>query len=213
MKICIGVISYLPDNKKLREIRVEKLSNLLHQCDELFKLPIMIIAQNWDELELNRLNNSKVILYNYKNKLGITEARRALRNKFLASEFDYLVMLDDDILLKGDETSIGKYIEQIEAHPNMYGTFKQLTLQLFAISKEVYKLVDFPAGGPENSDFFEDMYIIMALNKLHEDRKFTFNKYNLDAMANATDCITSTWYAGQSRHLIGDNTRRLISEL
>jgi len=213
MKICIGIVSYMPDNKLIREIRVEKINNLLRQCDELFGLPIIIIAQNWNDLELDKLDNSKIILYSYKDKLGITEARRELRNKFIASEYDYLVMLDDDIQLQGDKASFDKYIDQIKEHPAMYGTFKQLTLQLFAISKEVYKLIDFPTGGPENEDFFEDMYIIMALNKLYGDKKYNFIRNGIDAKANATDSVTSTWYNNQNRHFIGDNTRRMISEL
>jgi len=212
MNICIGVVSYLPEGK-LRAIRLEKLNNLLKRCDEVFKLPIIIIAQNWQDAEIVQLSNSKLIVYNYKKGLGITEARRALRNSFLASEFDYLVMLDDDILLSGSQEKFDDYLSQIYAHPNMYGTFKQLTLQLFAISKEVFQLIDYPVGGPETKDFFEDMWLIMALNKLYGHKKFSFRRTGIDAVACATDSVTSTWYTGQDRHFIGDNTRAMIGRL
>lgn len=46
MDICIGIISYLPDAPEIRKARLEKLNNLLKKCDEIFKLPIIIIAQN-----------------------------------------------------------------------------------------------------------------------------------------------------------------------
>lgn len=46
MTKCIGIISYFPDDNKVRKIRIDKLNNLLKRCDELFNLPIIIIAQN-----------------------------------------------------------------------------------------------------------------------------------------------------------------------
>ena len=46
MNICIGIISYLPDDQEIRKHRAEQLNKLLGQCDTMFKLPIIIIAQN-----------------------------------------------------------------------------------------------------------------------------------------------------------------------
>lgn len=43
----IGIISYLPDDMKIRKSRFLKLANLVLQCNYIFNnLPIMIIAQN-----------------------------------------------------------------------------------------------------------------------------------------------------------------------
>ncbi|MBQ6628015.1 MAG: hypothetical protein IJH65_04285 [Methanobrevibacter sp.] len=46
MNICVGIISYLPDDPEVRQKRLNKLNTLVTKCDELFKLPIIIIAQN-----------------------------------------------------------------------------------------------------------------------------------------------------------------------
>ena len=46
MKICIGIISYLPDDPKIRAARKEKLKNLIIKCNEIFNLPIIMVAQN-----------------------------------------------------------------------------------------------------------------------------------------------------------------------
>ena len=46
MTKCIGIISYFPDDNKVRQIRIGKLNELLKRCDELFGLPILIVAQN-----------------------------------------------------------------------------------------------------------------------------------------------------------------------
>lgn len=138
-------------------VRIGKLNELLKKCDELFNLPIIIVAQNWnDDVEIPRIN-SKLIIYNYKNSLGITGARRELRRIFIESEYDYLIMLDDDIKLLGDRNSAINYLAQIDNHPGDFGTFMSLTLQLFAISKELYSKIDFPDGEIVNGDYFEDM--------------------------------------------------------
>ena len=42
----VGIISYLPDDEKIRQHRFDLVVNLVIKCQELFKLPIMIIAQN-----------------------------------------------------------------------------------------------------------------------------------------------------------------------
>jgi hypothetical protein len=46
MKICVGIISYLPDGESIRFQRFKKLVNLLSRIDKVFKLPVLIIAQN-----------------------------------------------------------------------------------------------------------------------------------------------------------------------
>lgn len=43
---CIGIISYFPDDNKVREERIKRFISLLSVLDQYFKLPIVIIAQN-----------------------------------------------------------------------------------------------------------------------------------------------------------------------
>ena len=120
-------------------------------------------------------------------------------------------MLDDDAELKGTPDSAASYLKQIENHPNMYGVFKDLLLKLFAISKYVYSLVDFPNLEPERGEIFEDMWLIMYLNKKHSDRKFVFVRNGLDDVSNSGSDAHSTWYRKQvvKRHM-GDKTRAMI---
>lgn len=214
MNICIGIISYLPDDDSLKNKRLSKLNNLLVKCDTLFKLPIIIIAQNWKNVNINKLKNSKIIIYSYSTPLGITGARRELRNKFINSSFDYLIMLDDDSELYGTEIGANNYLDQIKNHPNMYGVFKTMLLKLFAISKEVYKLIDFPDLEAVNGDFFEDMYLIMALNKKYPDKKFIFTRGGIDESSNSASDPLSTWYHKQFiKRNMGDRTRELVRNL
>ena len=91
----IGIISYLPDDKYIRNKRIEKLNNLILKCNQLFPgIEIIIIAQNYQDYQPK--GNSIRIVDFYK-PLGITGARKALRRVFLDyCTKDYLIMLDDD---------------------------------------------------------------------------------------------------------------------
>lgn len=211
MKICIGIISYLPDDPNERNIRINRLNTLLMKCDSIFKKDIVIVAQNWSNITLPKLKYSNIIIYSYNKKLGITGARKKLREKFLESKYDYLVMLDDDADLRGTELDGLLYLQQIESHPKMYGVFKDLLLKLFAISKEVYSLIDFPDLEPERGEIFEDMWLIMYLNKKHSDKKFVFKRNGLDDVSNSGSDIHSTWYKKQfHKRQMGDKTRAMI---
>ena len=146
MNIAIGIISYLPDDRKIRENRLYKLRMLLKKCEALFNLPIILIAQNWKDTSI--LNKS-IIEYRYEEKLGITGARKELRKKFLESSFDYLNMLDDDCSIGGSDASA--YLKQIQNNPDCFIEFKKTLLKLFAISKKIFALQDFPDLEPELS--------------------------------------------------------------
>ena len=119
MNICIGIISYLPDEQNLRNERLNRLTNLLKQCDEFFKLPILLVAQNFKN-DFNFMPiNSKLYVYNYKNKLGITGARINLRKYFLLSSFDNIILLDDDMKLTSEDNA-RKYLREIDGKYDFY---------------------------------------------------------------------------------------------
>lgn len=211
MKICIGIISYFPDTDESRKIRSARLNKLIGRCNDLFNLPILIVAQNWKSI-VCKDDNIKV--YYYENKLGITGARKELRKKFIESEYDYMIMLDDDIQLAGTKPSADEYIKQIQSNPNGFCTFKALTLQLFAISKELFSKIEFPDGEIANGDYFEDMWLIMALKKLYPEKHHVFKRGDLNPIGDAVRDKDSTWFHGQfNKHEIGDRTRAMIKRL
>lgn len=212
MNICIGIISYFPDDPNLRKERVTRANKVIDDCNRLFNLPIIIIAQNWKNI--NCIYDNATI-YKYDNKLGITGARKELRRKFLESNYDYLIMLDDDAKLIGTPEDAKFYIYQITQHPGAnYGVYKAMLLKLFAISKEMFREIDYPDGEAENGDFFEDMYLIMALEKKWPERKFLFSRGSLNDVSDSANDPNSTWYYKQyNKHDIGDRTRAMIREL
>ena len=210
MKICIGIISYFPDDNK-REIRIERAKKVIEDCNKLFNLPIIIVAQNWKGV---MIYDDNLHIHRY-DKLGITGARKELRKLFLDSEYDYMIMLDDDAKLVGTKDDAREYLRTIENHPGArYGVYKTYLLKLFAISKEMFKEIDYPDGEASNGDFFEDMYLIMALNKKYPDKKFIFTRGGIDENSNSASDPLSTWYHRQfHKKQMGDRTREMIRNL
>lgn len=210
MKKVIGIISYLPEDKKLRQFRQTKLELLLTQCNSLFSLPIIIVAQNWTGQEVVPANAS---VYRYE-KLGITKARKELRRLFLESEYDYLIMLDDDCVISGTVEAAKRYLATIDLHPQMYGTFKGTLFKLFAISKEMYRLVDFPELEAERGEIFEDIFLVSLLRKKWPEREFTLAGCGLTETSDSAWDKNSTWFHYQYvKREIGDRTRALVKEM
>lgn len=214
MKICVGIISYLPDKEDIRKRRFEKLKKLINNLDYFFDLPILIVAQNWSEEDVNEIKNNNVNLFLFEEKLGIIGARIKLREIFLQQSYNYLIMLDDDCELVGDKESAKYYIKQIVDHPNMCGLFSDTILKLFAISKEVLKDVEFKEGSVEDGDFFEDILFVNTIKKLYPDKIFMFKRTNFRQISNNVNDKDSTWYWGQyNKHDIGDRTRAILGGL
>lgn len=160
IKKTFGIISYFPDNDsdyhtEMRRERSRRFKELLRKLDELWSdVDIMVIAQNWQDFILPEIKN-KITVFHY-DRLGILGARKELRKRFLESDYDYLIMLDDDAMVKSDNPQA--YMDEIDKHPNGVGGIRWNNgpLQLFAISKYVYSQVDMPDIDAEKGQGFED---------------------------------------------------------
>lgn len=173
-----GIISYFPDNDSEYHIRTRKersrrFRELLFKLEELWPdIDIIVIAQNWQDFQLPPTEND-ITIYEYP-KLGILGARRELRKKFLASSYDYLIMLDDDGMIQCDDPSI--YMSEIDKHPDGMGVIRRVgcPLMLLAISKYVYSKIDMPDMDAENDGGFEDdLFVATCFAKL-PDHCFDF---------------------------------------
>ena len=217
MKICIGIISYLPEanddrGKVIRFRRIGKIVNLINQCNNIFGgIPILIVAQNWKR-EINLSNNCTAWLYD--KPLGITGARRKLRNYFINSDFDYMIMLDDDCELVGTADNGKFYLQQLLDNPGKYGVFADTLLKLFAISKEMYKKIDYPEDiEAEKGEYLEDIYITLMLKNLYPDKEFRIVTNGLYDISDSAGDNNSTWSNDNiDRKEMGARTRKLVEE-
>lgn len=161
MKPCIGIISYLPDND-LRELRYNKCQELIKQCDEIFNIPIIIICQNYKGLKLKSKN---LIRYDY-DKLGIVQARKTLRDKFLNSKFDYIILNDDDVTIEGNRLEGKDYLRKLNDRPNGYFMQNTNLFSGLAISKSLFNKIDIPELDAEKGEGYEDYAFGLLLREI-----------------------------------------------
>lgn len=203
----IGIISYLPDDVTIRKARFEKLCKLIDTCNQLFNLPIHIIIQNYSGEEIQLKGYKNVVISDNHTRLGIVGARKKLREWFLSTLYDCLIMLDDDCEIVGTKSGARQYLDMIDSHPGYYGEFKGSQLKLFSIDRVLFSQVDFDDVSPENGEGFEDTLFVNKLQKKFPKRCFSFcGVQNLvETSVGVNDCL-STWYCGQDLKKMLENT-------
>lgn len=174
---------------------------------------MIIIAQNWTVQDIQLIGTTDFALQirAYK-KLGITGARRQLRNVFLALGYDYLIMLDDDCEIEG-KSGI-EYIKQIDDHPDCFLEFRGTQLKLFAISRSILLEEDYdPNINAEDGTGFEDRIFVENLRDKYPSKRVLFTDTGLEMHSKATKDELSTWCAeDQDITVMRDKTRAMIAE-
>jgi len=214
---CIGIISYFPSNIVIRTERKNRFNRLINILNTYFKLPIVIIAQNWtneDFLNINYCN--KVYIYQYNNGLGITKARMILRDKLLKFDYDYFIFLDDDSDIKCTVDSANKYLLEIDTHPDMVGKYFNTWPRLLAISKSMLTIMDYDYISnleASRGEIWEDMAYIKTYERLYPNKFFKFSKENISEVSPVSKKDTySTWYKKEfgTESAISRKTREII---
>ena len=223
LKKVFGIISYFPDcdtdyHTQTRNTRIPRFYSLLKTLDKLWSdVDIIIIAQNWkDDVKLPVIHN-KITRYDYP-KLGILNARRTLREKFLESDYDYLIMLDDDGIISAKDPTL--YMNEIDDHPGGVGVIRHhnCPLMLLAISKELYSQIDMPDIDAENGDGFEDDVFVASCFAKFPDKAFDFTQdivKDISFKYDGPDKIPSTW-AREAKfdwHKMVHNTAQYIIDI
>lgn len=97
--VVVGILSYLPNDERVREERKQRIIPQLEQITKLMPdCKIWIVAQQYrDEDYLTNYPNVEYM--KYPQPLGISGARNAILERFYASEYEYAMVTDDDALL------------------------------------------------------------------------------------------------------------------
>ncbi len=216
-----GIISWLPDKEPDRSQRAERLNRLFKQLENLWpNIDILVIAQNWKDFKPVETKN-KQIIKNYK-PLGILKARQTLRDEFLALDYDYIIMFDDDAIIKCDNDHAHlDFIEEIDKHPqgfcfihgknSKYHPYIGAQLNLCAISKFIYEKEPMVPIDPQKNEGYEDSIFACLLH--HKWGKYEFNPPTTIRpiqFQNRQEKAPSTW-AEEKRpfYRITDNTNRI----
>lgn len=92
-KVFVGVISYLPDDVKLRSQRLCAVHKQYEWLTTLFKgVPIYCVAQSYNDNDY--IDNINYIKYN--KGIGAGNARNVILTEFYNSDCDWLFLCDDD---------------------------------------------------------------------------------------------------------------------
>lgn len=197
MKKCFGIISYFTWEQPERKQRQDRLDRLVKRLSDLWPdIPIMIVAQQWKYYTLNNKCKNTVLRFDYP-KLGILGARNMLRKHFLESEFDYIIMIDDDALFELDDNSIAqKYMDLIDQHPDgfCFLQYESSQLNLCAISRHIYTLEPLPNIDPQKSEGFEDKIWAVLLHYKYPKNEFNPPKgIRCIHFKNPNEYVPSTW--------------------
>ena len=183
-KLC-GIISYFPDDQALRENRKMRCFDLLGKLNEHFRLPILLVAQNWTDEDLGKLNEftNQQIYVSIHDKLGIVGARMKLREIFLnQTNADYIILLDDDSELEIGPGAVEHYLKEIDDHPDMMGRWRLGFPRLMAVSRKAYQKLgyDFIKDfDPERGEIWEDHCWHVVFTSLWPKEVYDFSKYNM----------------------------------
>ena len=116
--------------------------------------------------------------------MGILNARHALRRHFLESDFDYLIMFDDDAIIELEDKSLSmKYMQELDKHPDgfcfikgkgssPYTSYNDSQLNLCAISRYIYEREPIPNIDPQKSEAFEDRIWSTLLHFKYDSQEF-----------------------------------------
>ena len=110
MSIMIGQISYLPNN----ELRTKRFEAARTQIEWLHKvLPnvkITSVLQNYTDAESDLIKSDDII--SFSKPIGAGKARNLILEKFYNSDYDWLLLCDDDTILD-DKYHYENFIEEL----------------------------------------------------------------------------------------------------
>lgn len=201
LKKVFGIISWLPDDNS-RQARVDRLNNTFKQILDLWPdAEFLVIAQNWKDYQVPEFVHN--IIINQQPKLGILLARKTLRKEFLNTNYDYLIMCDDDIILSTDKDfSPDAFMKELDNHPHGFMFLKYgWSLTFCAISRYIYQKEPMVDIDPQKNEGYEDIVFPYLLHYKYPKNEFKifgirFTQHELEHRKN----LKSTWQSSSVNH-------------
>lgn len=207
-KLCIGIISWLPDDPEARRVRASRLNQLLFHCIHMFELPIIIIAQNWRPGEI--MIDKSVTVYSY-DKLGITGARKKLREKFLETSYDKIIMFDDDFEMFTSVPFVKEYLHLCNKFDVV--KYKDFLLNGFCVTRNILEEFDYMDVSAENGEGFEDWIFIAMIQNKYNIFNVTHLNLSMHPRSEMVNDKYSTWItANTDKDSIDSVSRKIIKE-
>ena len=194
LRVCFGVPSWIPEKEPDRTLRKERLDRMFKQITDLFgDVDWLIVAQNWKDYKAPDF--VKHIKIRNKPQLGILGARKELRQFFLDEHYDYLIMLDDDIILETQPDFSSKYFfEELEKHKDGF-FFLQYgwSLTFCGVSRYVYSNEPMVDIDPQKGEGYEDMIWPLLLHYKYSKNEFKIRGLKFTQHKAKGEKAPSTW--------------------
>lgn len=231
MKIAVGIISYFPADKNVRENRKEGLRRLLKQLVQYFPdQDVLVCAQCWtldEELEMQSIH-PKLFIFNHEKGLGIPMCRIELRDIFLnQTNYDYMLMFDDDAEINTTFDKAQHYLRMMEEHPEgfsvLQGHFKDplghydpaqlngAAFSRFILEQENWDK-NWNAQNPATGVFDDVMYVYTCHYK-YPQYEFIVNGISCTQWSKPQRKSISTWLDSKLGRIIYNNTKQKLNEL
>lgn len=197
-KAIIGIISWFPNKEVDRKMRVERFERLLKQLEEYFpNIPLLVIAQNWKEYKPTLPKDSVVV--KYEHGLGILGARKELFNEFKKLDYNYIILFDDDAILKTTKDDCDNYLKLMENNPNGFCFLQYEASQLSgcALSKDIVTKENMVNVDAQKREGYEDTIYSNLLHYKYPQVEFTTKGIKCIHFQNANEVAPSTWCNGE----------------
>ena len=193
-RVCFGIPSWFPEAEPGRGKRQERLNKLFRQITDLFgDVDWLVVAQNWHGYKVpDYIKNIKI---REKPQLGILKARKELRKFFLEEGYDYLVMLDDDVILETKPEFTREYFfDTLRKNPFGF-VFLQYSwsLTFCAVSRYIYSREDMVDIDPQKGEGYEDMVFPYLLHYKYPMNEFKLKGIKFTQHVNNENKAPSTW--------------------
>lgn len=124
MSILVGVISYLPNDLDKRKIRLEEHERQLANIVRVLpSSPIILVQQNYEEEDFLRveeiLRGTQHLGIVEETGIGPAAARNHILKNFYSSEFDNLLMMDDDVWVY-PHYQVENVLTEVDLHPEKF---------------------------------------------------------------------------------------------
>lgn len=119
-KVLIGIISYFPEDEERRAFRKAAHEKQLAWINEYIpNADILVVAQGYHEDDYYDKLYPNIRYHKFEKPLGICKVRNVLLEGFYTSEYDYLVITDDDCVLQ-DRFGLREFIDEFWNHPEKF---------------------------------------------------------------------------------------------
>ena len=112
---------------------------------------------------------------------------------FLNTDYDYLIMFDDDCEQVGNHIDGLHFLDQIRTHPDGWGYTRDWLLKPFAISKAIYSQIDVRNVDLSWGEASEDALLWLGCRLHYPDKAFKFSGRLKDNSVFGWD-PNSTWF-------------------